>query len=261
LPKTSRGCAIFAIAFCSSYLGAEAGTKFKTVVTQNESSARYTVALQMKTPDGSDALCSGVLIGSNLVLTAAHCVDPMRPDRVRFGLNVSRSESRPVSYVARPREYRAVQAEIFDDDQLRADIAVVIFKGSLPKNYEPISINDDPSLPLKGKKLLISGFGASRGCSTLYDQRGFGRLMKTVLPVTGPGPVGQIKVTFHSGRYCKGDSGGPAVLLDQGWPILVGIVSAFDVDGIPPRFGLLTRISTFCKWIEGRIREAQNLSS
>lgn len=117
------------------------------------------------------SFCTGSLIGENIVLTAAHCVQT-KPSRLKivFGLELD-----AIMWTHEPdifREFtRSVAAfkahsaynpnEQGDKQTDWGDIAIIKFKGSLPNGYKPVPVLEDDSILKRGLGITVAGYGVS----------------------------------------------------------------------------------------------------
>lgn len=159
------------------------------------------------TRDGSLELCSGTLIGSKSVLTAAHCL--IEATNVDLLINSS-EEWLSVPYTIHPNYRR--------DDQLGAlfsDVAIIHLP--TPSSQNPISLNSN-YVPRIGETLRVFGYG--RSTSNDIGELSAGEVV--VSNVT----QNHISSIFEgsSQNPCFGDSGGPAISLITP-PTIVGVVS------------------------------------
>lgn len=206
--------------------------------------------------------CGGALIAANWIVTAAHCVNA---NTVRLGYrvrlaaeNFKRDDGqtfRIVEVIQHPN-YRNFFAD---------DIALVRFAPDRPVPPRPpsqvraISLYRGADLP-PGAAVTATGWGKTfEGGSPSpvllkVDLRLMSQANCAALPNFGPRKIhaGVMCAAAPRKRTCRGDSGGP-VVLTNGQPILVGLVSWGEKcaeDGKPSVF---TRLNRYASWIDGVI--------
>ena len=159
--------------------------------------------------------CTGTLISTNVVVTAAHCVEASSTTpEVFFGSDVTLpGQARAVSYVRRH--------PTFDRSTLANDLAIVVLDE--PATIAPATLGTTAlDSTFTGTSLRIVGFGRGQGSGAIAGSKMQGTTLVTaVFPssfTARPGPA----------QACEGDSGGPAFLLVDGQERLVGVTSAGD---------------------------------
>lgn len=210
---------------------------------------------------GDASLCSGSLIASTWVLTAAHCMDGVGPDRVQVwpGLN---------SLSQRTDDNALSATEVIVHPEWNAtsyanDLALI----RLAKPWEPgperqaISLPttvDAANWPVAGAAATISGWGVQAFGGESPDQI----QQATAHVIASPGaPCGEYGSQFNpavqlcagelngSIDTCQGDSGGPLVVVEAGLPLLAGVTSIGNDCALANYPGLYTRVSSFIPWI------------
>ena len=198
------------------------------------------------TSDGG--LCSGTLIGSDLVLTAAHCTDA-RPVEVIIGrvdLAQYGGERRDVKW---SRSYPNWQAEY--------DVGIVMLEN--PVATKPRAIASGCSLA-DHDVLQVVGYGLTTKSGTGDNTK----LHQAKLPVTDHdctndpacavdiAPDGEFVAGGQGTDACFGDSGGPVYIKTKGGPAVIGVVSRGLLASPTPcgDGGVFVRADKVVKWIE-----------
>jgi len=201
-------------------------------------------------------ICSGTLIGRNLVLTAAHCVDPKAKNlAVIFSPEMRkarRNQIRPVTqWMVHPEYSGNVQAKDM------SDIAVLRFDGEAPAGFEPAPLLLDRNYLRNGQRTIVAGYGLNW---TIGIHRGAGTLRTTRLPMDDVNFSETEVLLGQSIRrgICSGDSGGPAYLEVQGRLYVWGVASRGD--SIPlllvpdcMLFSVFTRVSSHQVFLQNAI--------
>ena len=147
-------------------------------------------------------VCTGIVLASDAVLTAGHCVAGASENRVHY-----RDETgQPVLAEVAARTLHPA----YDDDAVRGrtrsvDLALLRTLAALPGRFEPALLS--PAMPRAGAALTLAGYGAAR----TRDRRSIGRYRGATLGVVEPYGPSRILVWLQArgAGGCNGDSGGP----------------------------------------------------
>ncbi|CAK1547836.1 unnamed protein product [Leptosia nina] len=209
-------------------------------------SVPYQVSLRIW---GVRHFCGASIITPRVILTAAHCVDRLKPQYFQAIVGTNQLRAGGKAYTVR----KVVQHEKYDDDLIVNDIAIVFTDKEIEfsSTVDAVELNDEPVE--KDEELLLTGWGTTSYPGHLpndlmqlelkavtYDD--CKEAHKTVNAVF----TSQICALTKAGEgACHGDSGGPLVREGR----QVGVVSW----GIPCARGkpdVYTKVEAYMGWIE-----------
>ena len=183
--------------------------------------------------DASGPFCTGTLVTKRVIVTAAHCFEDARADRMVFAIGPNANKPQAILKVA-----QLAQHPQYDGQAIRNDIAVAVLAEDA--TVAPIPVNEEAfDASWVGKSLAFVGYGVTSGWT------GAGAGVKRVVSM----PITQVNATqFAYGdrtrNTCFGDSGGPA-LVDRGnGKLTVAGVTSFG-DSSCTAFGVDTRVDAF----------------
>ena len=159
--------------------------------------------------------CTGVLISSHVVATAAHCLSLQPPTQVYFGTKPSTKKGTFIDVSD------TLQFPDFDEDTLADDIGLVALKDKAPVAPIPV-LTKEMDASFVNTPIRLVGFGAQ---SPTDDGNIRKRQGDTVIA-----SVSQDFFKFHPGpsQTCNGDSGGPALATIDGKEAVIGLTSSGD---------------------------------
>lgn len=204
--------------------------------------------------NGVISKCGGSIISSRWVITAGHCMGS-KPRLVVFGVN----DKKGIGYnfyqgpgiamwnvqgVLHPNYRKTVN-----------DIALLYMPQNIPfgENIQPIRLAGYGDGAFTGWKSVVIGWGQDSPTGSGTDNLKYAILSvisnyacSTYWSITEK----HICTAIQSQEACKGDSGGPLIVYENGMPLQIGIVSYGDGDCPSGRPGVFTRVSAFADWIE-----------
>lgn len=196
--------------------------------------------------------CTGTIIGKRTILTAAHCVSgyetQVKNMVFKLGSNLfdSKFEAAKIASFDFPKD--SSSGYFFNPITLEDDIALLYTSSDLP--VTPVKMhNGFPSwanIAQNGTVLTFVGFGYDVIDS---DKVGQGIKREASWPINS---VENRRVSFKvkGKNTCKGDSGGPAFLIESGEIMQVAVTSGGDATC---ESGFETRIDAFKGWLADRV--------
>jgi hypothetical protein len=161
---------------------------------------------------GSRPICTGVLVSSDVVLTAAHCLKGARQLAVVFGARVhSEAVRRRVVRVRPHPEY-----EVRDSSH---DLAALLLDKPAPAAVEPVRIARSLPAGFDGVMVRIVGFGIADAAAGMVGTKR--EMAVPVLRIEDD----SLRLANGGQQACRGDSGGPAFLRVGETEQVVAVVS------------------------------------
>jgi secreted trypsin-like serine protease len=206
--------------------------------------------------------CTATAIGRNLLLTAAHCVQPgadyklvgSEPNQPPVLKSVARIERHPQFDIKRLLNHLAT-----------ADVALIKLAEPLPARIHPARLAKETQTVAIGETLIIAGYGVTvRG-----DGQTGGTARTATLVVTGQPGWLQIRLfdPVSKGRgaglgACAGDSGAPAFYGSGDALSIIGVVSWSTGPNLTTGCGGLTGLTPLARyraWIVDTARQLGTL--
>lgn len=189
-------------------------------VSQTDAYSQHTVYLRVAMAGGS-ASCTGSILDSETILTAAHCVEGATKAVVVFAKNaqdprnVSADHIRRVDAAAIFPEYKPepedsgesdgqppatppkiptldeIKQALVEDKMVDYDLAVLHFQGGLPADYSPVKLATSESVLQEGTVLHMVGYGLSKVQSKMQVVNG----QPVFVAVPDQSTVGQLRET------------------------------------------------------------------
>ena len=207
---------------------------------------------------------SGVLIGPNVVLTAAHVLSPQDQERGFPHLVILGCDGRPGYHKETFRSRMVIRHDGYDPVRVENDIGLLILDkdvpqkvGDIPKDVRPLPLAAGDEVDVM-KRVMVVGYGLT--------ERGISGIRHKGLMFVGGEPA---RYGAHAYEFvamapgidaCKGDSGGPCLIRKEGQGGADYHVAAVVSRGIQSRAscgegGIQVRVGPFRDWIERKAAE------
>lgn len=240
-----------------------------TRVEKRESdAARSVVMVEMLDADNNRlGFCTGTLIDSNIVLTAAHCFDLRHFPKLRkFNVLFVNSLRERSAAVARRGVAYSMNAAYNSQGGLDHDIALVLFQNAAPSGFKSVRIDEDPQANYGSRTVYVYGYGRTEDYT--------GQKQQPEKPNPGILHRGTMLIDLEYNRYsdryltqvgsetslCQGDSGGPQFYHERGVLKVIGVNSGVIGRKLPngrtscKGQGQATKVARFAPWIKKEIK-------
>jgi secreted trypsin-like serine protease len=219
------------------------------------------VVLILGSYGSSSTACTATAIGRDLLLTAAHCVQP----GADYKLVASETGDAPVlKDVARIEREPQFDLKRLFDHLATADVALIKLAEPVPARIPPVRIGSEAETVTVGDTLVVVGYGDTvRG-----DGRTGGTVRAAPLVVTGQPGTLQIRLVDPATKgasaglgACTGDSGAPAFREAAGSLTVIGVVSWSTGPNLSAGCGGLTGITPLARYRAWIVDTARRLGS
>jgi secreted trypsin-like serine protease len=179
--------------------------------TGEHDAQRHTVFITSRVQD-----CSGTLIATDLVITAAHCVAKGGTFSIRAGA-VSIAVTQIVIHPA-------FRSDSYETHKPSPDLAILKLTSAAPRPMRPVRLAADKTFPPRGTPFVIAGFGEG-----IEGDRRIGTFRTAQL--VNAGTTGGIMLRLHAPKdargsgSCTGDSGGSAYRSEDSVLVLYGVIA------------------------------------
>jgi len=174
-------------------------------------------------------ICTGTAISSSKIITAAHCVSISEIDGNRIsGFGIITGEVGQIS-VKRAVSYSTPPGLNSVNGQLVQDAALLAFDQPLGLSTLPLLTSETPGV---GETGYVYGYGKRNEGTTIGEGDDFFTLEAGAMTIESVN--GDYVTVLFDGRgtnVCNGDSGGPLIVVRNGAPGIVGVVSQGTVEG------------------------------
>lgn len=180
--------------------------------------------------------CTGTLIGARKVLTAAHCLEGVNVNQLRFVIGPNAYQPQYSLRVASVTPHPA-----YNSYALTNDIGYLTLSSDAP--VAPMKVLGNMSNSFVGEPLFFVGYGVTNGAT----QSGAGLKRAVWMDVS--------RVDSTTFRYndpgkntCSGDSGGPAFYQTAAGDLAVAGVTSYG-DWYCTQYGVDTRVDTYVSFL------------
>ena len=256
-----RGLAALLLAVAASIAGAQLSGRAQAMVGGAPPAPGEFGRSVVMILGSSGTACTATAIGRDVLLTAAHCVQP--------GADYKLLGSEPGQPPALKTIVRIERHPQFDIKRLlthlaTADVALIKLAEPLPSRISPALIAGGSETVAVGDSLVVAGYGVT----VRDDGRTGGTARAATLVVTGqPGPL-QIRLFDPVSKglsaglgACSGDSGAPAFRTSGAGPAILGVVSWSTGPNLTAGCGGLTGITPLARYRGWIVDTARSLGA
>lgn len=205
--------------------------------------------------------CTAAAIARDLLLTAAHCVQPGSDYKLADLWSASTPQLKDIARIERDPKF---DLKTLLGHLATADVALVKLPQPLPSKIPPAPLDDTTSPASPGESFIVAGYGVTvRG-----DGRTGGTVRAATLVATGTPNTLQLRLFDPRTRgekaglgACAGDSGAPAFRDRDGKLAIVGVVSWSTGPKLTGGCGGLTGITPLIRYRSWIIATARALGS
>jgi secreted trypsin-like serine protease len=212
--------------------------------------------------DGSGGtVCTATAIGRDLLLTAAHCVQPGSEYKL---LENPASREAKLKDIVRIERHPQFDLKRLFAHLATADVALIKLADPLPAKIPPARLGSESETVAVGDPLVVAGYGVT--------VRGAARLDGVVRGATlvATGQPGSLQIRLSDPRTkgesaglgaCTGDSGAPAFREENGSLAIIGLVSWSTGPKLTAGCGGLTGITPIVRYRSWIVETARALAS
>jgi len=203
-------------------------------------------------------LCTGTALTRDLVLTAAHCVEPAASYAILL------EKAAPVLEIKTISVHPRYDPQSFALNRATADVALIKLPVPLPERITPALLNRRDAAVAVGDTFVVAGFGATAPGS----EAGIGIARTAALIATGQPGALQIRLFDPATKgdrpglgACTGDSGAPVFRDFDGQLMVIGVVSWSTGPKLAAGCGGLTGVTPLVRYRDWLVQAAGKLGS
>ena len=205
--------------------------------------------------------CTATAIARDLLLTAAHCVQPGSDYKLADLWSANTPQLKDIARIKRDPQF---DLRVLLGHLATADVALVKLAEPLPEKIPPAPLDDATSPADAGDSFIVAGYGVT----VRDDGRTGGTVRAATLVATGTPNTLQLRLFDPRTKGesaglggCAGDSGAPAFRDRDGTLVIVGVVSWSTGPKLTGGCGGLTGITPLIRYRSWIISAARALGS